>query len=93
MKRLINDWRLGFLLLVRLVIACVCLIAGASVPVGLPIVLTALHLSMPSYVFILLDVLYVVLFCPLILASYARYCGFGPRISESQAAQPCKGAM
>ena len=88
MKRLIHDWWLGFQLLVRLVIVYVCLVAGASVPVGLPIVLTALHISMPSYVFILLDVLYVVLFCPLILASYARYCGFGPRASESQAAQP-----
>ena len=93
MKRLINEWRVGFLLLVRLVIASVCMVAGASVPAALPIVSAALHLSIPFYVFLLLDVLYVVFFCPLILASYARYCGFGPRASESQAAQPCKGAM
>ena len=93
MKRLIHDWWLGFQLLVRLVIACVCMVAGASVPLALPIVSTALHLSIPFYVFLLVDVLYVGLFCPLILASYARYCGFGPRASESQAVQSCKGAM
>lgn len=91
MKRLIHDWRLGFQLFVRLVIACVCLIAGASVPLALPIVSAALRLPIPFYVFLLVDFLYVVFFCPLILASYARYCGFGPRASETQAVQPCKG--
>jgi hypothetical protein len=88
MKRLIHDWWLGFQLLVRLVIACVCMVAGASVPAGLPIISAALHLPIPFYVFLLVDVLYVVLFCPFILASYARYCGFVSRTTETQAARP-----
>lgn len=93
MKQLIHDWRLGSQLLVRLVIACICMAAGAGVLMGLHIALQAMRLSMPYYVFLLLEALYVILFCPLILASYARYCGFAPRTSETRAAQPCKGEM
>jgi hypothetical protein len=82
MKRLIHDWRFGFQLLVRLVIAFVCMAVGAGMLLDLQIVLHALHLSMPHSLLLLLQVLYVVLFCPFILASYARYCGFGSRSSE-----------
>lgn len=93
MKRLIHDWWLGFQLLVRLVIACVCMAVGGGMLMELPLALSALHLRVPVYVYLSLDVLYVVLFCPLLLVSYARYCGIGPRTSETQAVQPCKGAM
>jgi hypothetical protein len=82
MRRLIRDWWFGFRLLVRLVIALLCLTVGSGMFVGLQLILPALHLSMPYYVYLFLQVLYVLILCPFILSSYARYCGFAPRPSE-----------
>lgn len=85
MKRLIHDWWLGFQLLVRLAIALLCMAVGGGMLVGLQIVLHALHVSIPQYLFVALQILYVPLVCPLVLASYARYCGFMPRASDPPA--------
>jgi len=80
MKRLFHDWRFGFQLLVRLVIALFCMGIGAGILVGLEVALQFLRLPMPHYLYLLLELLYVILCCTIILASYARYCGYASRM-------------
>ena len=75
MEQLLHDWRLGFLLFVRLLIACLCMALGAGILVGLQVALQVIRLPMPYLVFLLLEVFYVAVGCPLILASYARSSG------------------
>jgi hypothetical protein len=82
MKRLIHNWWFGFQLLVRLLIALLCITAGLGALLGLQAGLGAVHISMPYSLLLFLQVFYLVVFCPLILTSYARYCGLAPRTSE-----------
>ncbi len=81
MKRLLRDWGFGFHLLLRLLIASLCMAFGAGILAGLQASLQVVHHPMPYFAVLLLEVLYVAGCCPLILASYARYVGFIPRAS------------
>jgi hypothetical protein len=82
MKQLIHNWWLGFRLLMRLVVSLVCIVAGLAMLETLKFVLMKFDLPRPFYVFLVLEVFYVVFFCPFILVSYARYCGFASRTDE-----------
>jgi hypothetical protein len=84
MKRLIHNWWVGFQLLVRLLIALLCMTGGLGALLGLQAGLGAVHISMPYYFFLFLQVVYFVVICPLFIASYARYCGFTSNTRERQ---------
>jgi hypothetical protein len=78
MNQILQDWRFGLLLLIRSLIACLCISMGAGLIAGLPMLLQALRISMPQTFVIVLEVIYAAVCCPLIVSSYARYVGFTP---------------
>lgn len=72
-----RDWLCGLQLLLKFLIVLVCLTAGETFVLGPQIVLSALGIHVPVGVMLVVQMLYFVVLCPLIVASYARRFGFG----------------
>jgi hypothetical protein len=76
MKQVIQDWWQGFHLLVRICILLLCIAVGWCFPVLVQFALSHAGMHVPIPVMFLFYVLYVVGFCPFLMVSWARWCGY-----------------
>lgn len=75
-KEFTRDWLCGLQLLLKFLIVLFCLTAGETFVLGPQIVLSAFGIHVPGEVMLVVQVLYFIVLCPLIVASYARRFGF-----------------
>ena len=76
MKRFFNDWWVGFQFLMRLGIVSFVMIVGFGLLNDLGSHLKAAGMLFLYYATLFIQFVYICLFVPFVIASYARYCGY-----------------
>ena len=84
MKPLVLHWQFGVQLLVRLAIMLFCIAAGPALLLAAQFILVSEGVILPAPIILLAQLTGFFVVGPLLLAAYAKYCGYRSDVAQAQ---------